>query len=109
MKRDVFAGIADPTRRAILGKLVKERQNLTAVGDTFDMSRQALTKHIRILVECGLVVVEREGRESYCRARLENLKEVSEWVAQYKKFWTESFDRLDDYLIKLQAKKKRNR
>ena len=109
MKRDVFAGIADPTRRAILGKLVKERQNLTTVGDTFDMSRQALTKHIKILVECGLVVIEREGRESYCRARLENLREVSEWVAQYRKFWTESFDRLDDYLIKLQSKKKRNR
>ncbi len=101
MRRDVFQGIADPTRRAILGRLTKEKLNLTTVADSFDISRQSVTKHIKILIECGLVTVEKQGRERYCRAKPEKLKEVALWVEEFKKFWGESFDRLDDYLKRM--------
>ncbi len=98
MRRDVFQGIADPTRRAILGRLVKEKLNLTTIADSYDISRQSITKHIRVLVECGLVVIEKQGRERYCKAQPEKLREVARWIDQYKVFFTESYDRLDDYL-----------
>lgn len=98
MRRDVFQGIADPTRRAILGRLTKEKLNLTTVAHSFDISRQSVTKHIKILIECGLVTIEKQGRERYCQAKPEKLKEVAQWVEEFKKFWGESFDRLDDYL-----------
>ncbi len=98
MRRDVFQGIADPTRRAILGRLVKEQLNLTTVADSYDISRQSVTKHIKVLMECGLVVIEKQGRERYVKARPEKLAEVARWVNQYRVFFTESYDRLDDYL-----------
>lgn len=98
MRRDVFQGIADPTRRAILGRLVSEQMNLTTLADHYDISRQSVTKHIRILEECGLVVIESLGRERYVKARPEKLKEVARWIDQYRAFFAESYDRLDDYL-----------
>ena len=98
MRRDVFQGIADPTRRAILARLVKERLNLTGLADHYDITRQSVTKHIRILQECGLVTIEKRGRERYLRAKPEKLKEVAAWVEQYRAFFAESYDRLDDYL-----------
>jgi DNA-binding transcriptional ArsR family regulator len=98
MRRDVFQGIADPTRRAILGKLASEQLNFTTLTDHFDISRQSITKHIRILEECGLVSIEAQGRERYVKARPENLKEVARWIDQYRAFFAESYDRLDDYL-----------
>ena len=104
-RRDVFQGIADPTRREILARLTKERLNLTAVSDSFNMSRQSVTKHIKILTECGLVTIEKQGRDLYCRARPEKLTEVARWIEQMTAFWTESFDRLDDYLKTLQQNK----
>ena len=98
MRRDVFQGIADPTRRAILGRLVKEKLNLTNLVEHYDISRQSVTKHIRILEECGLVTIEKQGRERYLKARPEKLTEVAKWVEQYRAFFAESFDRLDEYL-----------
>ena len=98
MRRDVFQGIADPTRRAILGRLVKEKLNLTTLAEHYDISRQSVTKHIRILEECGLVTIEKQGRERYLKARPEKLTEVAKWVEQYRAFFAESFDRLDEYL-----------
>ena len=98
MRRDVFQGIADPTRRAILGRLVKGKLNLTSLADHYDISRQSVTKHIKVLQECGLVTIEKQGRERYLSARPEKLQEVAKWVAQYRTFFAESFDRLDDYL-----------
>ena len=98
MKRDVFQGIADPTRRAILGRLTKEKLNLTSLSDYYDISRQSVTKHIKILEQCGLVAVEKKGRESYIRAKPEKLIEVVKWVEQYRAFFAKSYDRLDDYL-----------
>lgn len=98
MRRDVFQGIADPTRRAILGRLVKEKLNLTSLADHYDISRQSVTKHIKILAECGLVTIEKQGRERYLKAKPQKLKEVAKWVEQYRTFFAESYDRLDDYL-----------
>jgi len=98
MRRDVFQAIADPTRRSIIHLLAGKSLNLNAVAEQFDVSRPAISKHIKILTQCGLVVVNQQGRERYCEARLEKLNEVSDWVAQYRRFWTAKFDALDLYL-----------
>jgi DNA-binding transcriptional ArsR family regulator len=104
MRRDVFQAIADPTRRAIIGMLAQEQLNLNAVADKFDVSRPAISKHIKILTECGLVVINQQGRERFCEAKLDKLNEVSDWVEQYKQFWTDRLNALDTYLAGLQAK-----
>lgn len=106
MRRDVFQAIADPTRRQIISMIANENLNLNAVAEKFDISRPAISKHIKILTECGLVTIHVQGREHYCEARLEKLNEVNEWVAQYKKFWEQKFDALEEYLQKLQAQQK---
>lgn len=98
MRRDVFQGIADPTRRAILGRLAKEQQNLTTLSDHYNISRQSVTKHIRILEGCGLVTVEKQGRDRRIKAKPEKLAEVARWVEQFSSFFAASYDRLDDYL-----------
>lgn len=105
MRRDVFQAIADPTRREILHMISTEPLNINAVSGHFDVSRTAVYKHLKILAECGLVDITQQGRERYCEAKLEKLSEVSEWVEQYRKFWEERFDRLDEYLKELQTKK----
>jgi DNA-binding transcriptional ArsR family regulator len=106
MRRDVFHAIADPNRRAIIGLLAKKNLTINAVAEHFPISRPAISKHIKILSECGLVVVHRQGRERYCEIRLEKLNEVSNWVEQYQKVWKQRFDRLDEYLNQMQAKEK---
>lgn len=106
MRRDVFQAIADPTRRAIINMLAHKSLNLNSVAENFDVSRPAISKHIKILTECGLVVINQQGRERYCEAKLEKLNEVSNWVEQYRKFWTEKLDALESYLNALQSKGK---
>jgi DNA-binding transcriptional ArsR family regulator len=76
--------------------------NLNAVAENFNISRPAISKHIKILTECGLVKIKRQGRERFCVARLEKLAEVEDWVAQYKQFWEQKFDALEAYLQELQ-------
>jgi len=98
MNRDVFAAIADPTRRAIIGMVAKEPLNLNAVSERFDISRPAIYKHIRILTECGLIVLRQQGRERYCEVQLEGLSEVSAFVEQYRAFWTQKLDALGSFL-----------
>lgn len=98
MRRDVFQAIADPTRREIINMLAKEQMNLNAVADRFEISRPAISKHIRILRECGLVAIQQKGRERFCRADLEKLKEVAEWTAMFRSFWTQKLHSLDDFL-----------
>jgi DNA-binding transcriptional ArsR family regulator len=105
-RRDVFQAIADPTRRQILGLLVKKNQNLNTIAENFDVSRQAISVHIKILTECGLVVMKQQGRERYCEAKLEKLSEVADWIEQYKQYWESRFDNLERYLDKLQTNKK---
>jgi DNA-binding transcriptional ArsR family regulator len=106
MRRDVFQAIADPNRRAIIGLLANQKLTLNGVAARFDISRPAISKHIKILTECGLVVIHKQGRERYCEARLEKLNEVSDWVEQYRNLWGQRFDRLDEYLSELQKKEK---
>jgi DNA-binding transcriptional ArsR family regulator len=106
MRRDVFQAIADPKRRAIIGLLANQKLTINAVAEHFPISRPAISKHIKILIECGLVVVHRQGREKYCEARLDKLNEVSDWVEHYQKVWEQRFDRLDQYLNELQQKEK---
>jgi DNA-binding transcriptional ArsR family regulator len=98
MRRDVFQAIADPTRRNIIGLIANQRMNLNAVAEQFDISRPAISKHIKILTECGLIVIRQEGRERYCEAKLDKLNEVSAWADQYRKFWTTKLDALDNFL-----------
>ncbi|HEY9258148.1 metalloregulator ArsR/SmtB family transcription factor [Chitinophaga sp.] len=89
MRRDVFQAIADPTRRQIIGLLANAQLNLNSIADNFEISRPAISKHIRILTECGLVTIKQEGRERYCSADLKQLKAVADWTAQYHVFWEE--------------------
>jgi DNA-binding transcriptional ArsR family regulator len=108
MRRDVFQAIADPNRRAILGLLSTQRLTLNGVADNFKISRPAISKHIKILNECGLINVKQQGRERYCEVRLEKLNEVSDWVEQYRKFWETKLDALEVYLSEIQAKEKKH-
>lgn len=106
MRRDVFQAIADPNRRAIINLLAHQNLTLNGVAENFNISRPAISKHIKILTECGLVTIKDEGRERICEAKLEKLNEVSDWVEQYKKFWNHKLDALEDYLDKIQKKGK---
>ena len=107
MRRDVFQAIADPTRRAIINMIAHEKLNLNSVAEQFDVSRPAISKHIKILTECGLISMKQQGRERFCQAKLEKLNEVSDWVEKYKEFWNVKLDALEVYLDKLQKKKKK--
>jgi len=104
-RRDVYQAIADPTRRKIIDLVAGEKQNLNAIAGNFDMSRQAISLHIKILAECGLIVIKKEGRERYCEAKLKKLNEVSTWLEQYRKIYEAKLDSLETYLGKLQSKK----
>ena len=107
-RRDVFQAIADPNRRAILGLLANEKLTLNGIADKFKISRPAVSKHVKILKECGLVDINKKGRERYAVARLEKLNQVSDWVEQYRKYWEDKLDALEDYLNQLQSKEKIN-
>lgn len=98
MRRDVFQAIADPTRRGIISLLVSEPLTLNGVAENFGISRPAISKHIKILEECGLVVIKQEGRERYCEIRPGPLQEVNLWTAQYKRFWNSKLDNLEKFL-----------
>jgi len=100
MRRDVFQAIADPNRRAILGLLAQQKLTLNGVADNFRISRPAVSRHIKILAECGLVVVSQQGRQRYCEVRMDKLTEVTDWVEQYRQLWEQRFERLDDILKK---------
>ena len=105
MRRDVFQAIADPTRREIINMIAHESLHLNLVAEKFHVSRPAISKHIKILTECGLITIRQEGRHRYCDAKLEKLNVVSDWVEHYKKFWTQKLDALEIYLDELQTKK----
>jgi DNA-binding transcriptional ArsR family regulator len=107
-RRDVFQAISDPTRRKIINLIAQNRMNLNALADNFEISRPAISQHIKILTECGMVVVKQEGRERFCEAKLDALSEVSSWVDQYKQFWNEKLDSLGSYINKIQANNQLN-
>ncbi len=105
-RRDVFQAIADPTRRKIIGMIAKQPLNLNSVAEKFDISRQAISLHVKILTECGLILIKQNGRERYCEAKLDSLSEVSKWVEGYKQHWESKLDSLEKYLSEIQKKRK---
>jgi DNA-binding transcriptional ArsR family regulator len=100
MRRDVFQAIADPTRREIINLIAYQPLNLNAIADNFAVSRPAISKHIKILAECGLVTITQQGRDHYCEANFKHFAEVSDWIGQYRKFWNKKLDALGDFLDK---------
>lgn len=98
IRRDVFQAIADPTRRAIIGMIAKEPINVNTIAEQFDVSRQAISLHLKILTECGLLRMKQQGRERICEAKLEKLNEVNDWITLYKHFWETKLDALGEFL-----------
>ena len=107
MRRDVFQALADPNRRAIISLLANQKLTVKAVAEHFPISRPAVSRHVKILTECGLIVVHQKGRERYCEVRLDKLSEVSTWIEQQQKTWDQRLDRLDEYLSELKAKERK--
>ena len=99
-----FAALADPTRRAILGRLASGEKSVTELAEPFDMSMPAISKHLKVLERAGLIARGREAQWRPCRLEAKPLKGAADWIEAYRKFWDESFDRLDAYLKQLQAK-----
>ena len=108
-RRDVFQAIADPTRRDILAMLAQQPLNVNSISEKFDVTRQAVSLHVKILIECGLVTIKKQGRERYCEAKLDKLDDVAAWVDYCRKFWTEKFSSLDKYLSTVQTQKRRRK
>lgn len=106
MRRDVFQAIADPTRRDIINLIAHKTLTPNSIADSFDVSRQAISKHIRILAECGLIVINQQGRERYCYLQPSKLDEVNKWLIEFRKIWENRFDRLDTLLIKMMNQSK---
>ena len=102
-RRDVFQAIADPTRREIINLIAYKSLNLNSIAENFDVSRPAISQHIKILVECGLISIEKQGRERYCAPRLQQLSEVSVCIERYRKLWDERFTSLDKLLSRMKA------
>jgi DNA-binding transcriptional ArsR family regulator len=109
MRRDVFQAIADPTRREIINMIARRPLNLNSVAEQFHISRPAVSKHIKILTECGLITIKQHGRERYCEAELQKLNEVAEWVEQYRILWTKKLDALEKFLLKDVSHAKRSK
>ncbi len=97
-RRDIFQAIADPTRREILTTLVDQPKNLNALADQFSISRQGVSLHVKVLEECDMITISKEGRERYCHIKPEKLLEIIEWLEPFKQLWRDRFDQLDDLL-----------
>ncbi len=104
MRRDVFQAIADPLRRDIIKLLAEEALTINAVAEKFDVSRPAISKHLRILNECGIIEINQKGRERYCQIQPKNLIPAFLWIGQYKSLWEDKIDSFEQYLNKLQSK-----
>lgn len=103
-----FAALADPTRRAILARLALGETSVTDLARPFEMSLPAITKHLKVLQRAGLITQGRQAQWRPCRLEAKPLQDVADWVEQYRKFWDESFDRLEDYLHELQTQEQKN-
>ncbi len=103
-----FAALADPTRRAILARLASGETSVTELAEPFEMSLPAISKHLKVLERAGLITRGRAAQWRPCRLRARPLEDVADWVAHYRRFWEQSFDRLDDYLHELQGKEKKH-
>jgi len=105
MRRDVFQAIADPVRRNIIELLAKEALTVNAVAEKFDVSRPAISKHLKILKECDIIVITKQGRERFCQIQPKNLLPAFLWIDQYKNLWEDRLDSFEEYLIKIKTKK----
>ena len=105
MRRDVFQAIADPTRRAIITLIALQAMTPNAIAEHFDSSRQAVSKHLRVLTECELVKQEQKGREIYYQLEIKKMKEIEKWLYQLRKLWEERFNQLDKVLATIKNKK----
>jgi DNA-binding transcriptional ArsR family regulator len=106
MRRDVFQAIADPTRRAIILLIAVQAMTPNAIAEHFDSTRQAISKHLRILTECQLVNQEQSGREIYYELNGAKMKDIDKWLEQFRKIWENRFNQLDEVLLKLKNNKK---
>jgi len=106
MRRDIFQAIADPTRRAILVLIAAQAMTPNSLAAHFDTTRQAVSKHLRILMECELVKQEYQGREIYYELEIKKMKEIDKWLEQFRKIWEDRFNQLDKVLLNLKKNKK---
>jgi DNA-binding transcriptional ArsR family regulator len=104
-----FSALADPTRRAILARLASGETSVTKLAEPFDMSMPAISKHLKVLERAGLIARGREAQWRPCRLEAAPLREVADFVENYRRFWEESFDRLDDYLIELKSQESKEK
>ncbi len=109
MKRDIFQAIADPTRRAIIALIAIQAMTPNAIAGHFDTSRQAVSKHLRILTECELIKQEHKGREIFYQLEIEKMKEIDKWLEQYRNIWETRYEQLDALLAELKQKEKQER
>lgn len=106
MRRDIFQAIADPTRRAILVLVAVHAMTPNAIAEHFDIRRQSISKHLRILAECNLLAQKQEGREIFYELKIDKMKEIDAWLDQFRKIMEESFKQLDEVLYTIKNKKK---
>ena len=106
MRRDIFQAIADPTRRAIIVLIALQAMTPSAIAEHFDMTRQAVSKHLRILTECELVKQKQKGREIYYSLEIEQMKDIDKWLVQFRKIWETKFNQLDNLLSTIKKQKK---
>jgi len=106
MRRDVFQAIADPTRRAIIVLIATQAMTPNAIAENFHSTRQAVSKHLRVLTECELVTQKQQGREIYYELQLNKMKEIDKWLSQFRKIWESRFSQLDKVLANLKKTKK---
>ena len=106
IRRDVFQAIADPTRREIIALIALQALTPNAIADNFHTSRQAVSKHLRVLTECELVKQEQQGREIYYSLQIEKMKEIDSWLTQFRKIWEDRFNQLDQVLATLKKETK---
>lgn len=105
MRRDIFQAIADPTRRAIITLIALHAMTPNAIADNFNTTRQAISKHLRILTECELVKQEQRGREIYYTLEIDKMKEIDKWIDQFRAIWETRFNQLDEVLAKMKKQK----
>jgi DNA-binding transcriptional ArsR family regulator len=106
MRRDIFQAIADPTRRAIIALIALQAMTPNALAEHFDTTRQAVSKHLRILTQCELVKQEHKGREIYYQLEIDKMKEIDKWIEQFRKIWEARFNQLDELLATIKKQKK---
>lgn len=106
IRRDIFQAIADPTRRAIIGLIAMQAMTPNAIAEHFDTSRQAVSKHLKILTECDLIKQEQKGREIYYKLEVDKMKDIDVWLEQFRKLWETKFSQLDDLLSTIKNQKK---